>query len=165
LWGSYGFYDAFNLNQNWFATSYLAIDQGPIVAMIENQRTGLLWQLFMKNPELAPALQALGFQSDSSPAAEAFITTHGFDVGLFPNPLSTNPGVLNLEFSLLQKQKLTAQILDGQGRRLQILFKDREMFAGVFQEQFQMHNLPKGVFFIEIKNETGGNWMQKLVAE
>lgn len=165
LWGTYGFYDAFNLNQNWFASSYLAIDQGPIVGMIENHRTGLLWQLFMQNPEIAPALQALGFQADSSPAEEAFLTKNGFDAQVFPNPMPADGGVLNLEFSMLKKQKMTAQILDGQGRVIQILFKDREMMAGVFQEKFQVQNLPSGVFFVEIKNETGGRWVRKIVAD
>jgi hypothetical protein len=61
IWGTYGFNDAFNLNQGWFATSYLAIDQGPIVAMIENYRTGLLWNLFMQNTNVQAGLTKLGF--------------------------------------------------------------------------------------------------------
>lgn len=64
LWGEYGFHDAFNLNEDWFASSYLAIDQGPIVCMIENYRTELLWDLFMSNPEIQPALEAIGFVED-----------------------------------------------------------------------------------------------------
>ena len=59
LWGDYGFYDAFNLSSAWFASSYLAIDQGPIVVMIENQRTGLLWDLFMSAPEVKNAKKLL----------------------------------------------------------------------------------------------------------
>jgi hypothetical protein len=62
-WGQYGFYDAFNLSTPWFATSYLAIDQGPIVVMIENYRTGLLWNLFMSCPEVKQGMRNLGFQS------------------------------------------------------------------------------------------------------
>jgi len=61
LWGQYGFYDAFNLNSGWFASSYIAIDQGPIVCMIENYRTGLLWDLFMSAPEVRAGLDELGF--------------------------------------------------------------------------------------------------------
>jgi hypothetical protein len=61
LWGEYGFYDAFSLKDRWFATSYLAIDQGPIVCMIENYRTGLLWNLFMSNEEITSGLTKLGF--------------------------------------------------------------------------------------------------------
>jgi hypothetical protein len=61
LWGEYGFHDAFNLSENWWATSYLAIDQGPIVVMIENYRTALLWDLFMSAPEVQQGLTKLGF--------------------------------------------------------------------------------------------------------
>jgi hypothetical protein len=61
LWGEYGFHDSFNLTENWWAGSYLAIDQGPIVVMIENYRSGLLWELFMSAPEIGLGLQKLGF--------------------------------------------------------------------------------------------------------
>ena len=63
LWGDYGFHDAFKLQDPWFANSYLAIDEGPIVVMIENYRTGLLWNLFMSCPEVKTGMQNLGFQS------------------------------------------------------------------------------------------------------
>jgi hypothetical protein len=62
LWGPFGFYDAFNPDRDWVAKSYLAIDQGPIIVMIENARTGLCWRLFMANPEIAPALRRMGWQ-------------------------------------------------------------------------------------------------------
>jgi hypothetical protein len=62
LWGPYGFYDAFNPTANWYASSYIAIDQGPIICMIENYRTGLLWDLFMSAPEVQNGLQKLGFE-------------------------------------------------------------------------------------------------------
>jgi hypothetical protein len=63
IWGNYGFRDAFSLNDPWFASSYLAIDQGPIVVMIENYRTGLLWNLFTSCPEIKTGMKALGFQA------------------------------------------------------------------------------------------------------
>lgn len=61
LWGDYGFYDAINLTEGWTATSTLAIDQGPIIIMIENYRTGLLWKLLMSAPEVQAGLTKLGF--------------------------------------------------------------------------------------------------------
>lgn len=61
LWGEHGFYDAFNTTAGWYGTSYLAIDQGPIIVMIENHRTGLLWNLFMSCPEVQTGLTNLGF--------------------------------------------------------------------------------------------------------
>ncbi len=63
IWGPYGFTDAFNLTDIWFATSYLAIDQGPEMVMIENYRSGLLWNLLMSCPEIKTGLHTLGFQS------------------------------------------------------------------------------------------------------
>jgi hypothetical protein len=61
LWGDYGFYDAFSPMDGWWADSYLAIDQGPIVCMIENHRSGLLWDLFMSHPAVNGGLTKLGF--------------------------------------------------------------------------------------------------------
>lgn len=63
LWGAYGFQDAFSLNEVWFSNSYLAIDQGPIIVMIENYRSGLLWNLFMSCPEVKTGMLNLGFKS------------------------------------------------------------------------------------------------------
>jgi hypothetical protein len=61
LWGEYGFYDSFNLTSLWFADSYIAIDQGPIICMIENFRSGFLWDLFMSAEEVRNGLTRLGF--------------------------------------------------------------------------------------------------------
>jgi hypothetical protein len=63
IWGQYGFVDAFNESRNWYAKSYLAIDQGPEVVMIENYRSGLLWKLFMSIPEIQGGLKKLGFET------------------------------------------------------------------------------------------------------
>jgi hypothetical protein len=63
LFKEYGFIDAFNLSDYWFADSFLAIDQGPQIVMIENYRTGLLWNLFMSCPEIKRGMKNLGFQS------------------------------------------------------------------------------------------------------
>ncbi|MEJ7736312.1 MAG: glucoamylase family protein [Chitinophagaceae bacterium] len=63
VYGMYGFYDAFSETDNWFPQRYLAIDQGPIVVMMENHRTGLLWNLFMSCPEVQNGLKKLGFRS------------------------------------------------------------------------------------------------------
>jgi hypothetical protein len=62
IWSEYGFVDAFNETKNWYAKSHLAIDQGPIVVMMENYRSGLLWKLFMEIPEVQNGLKRLGFE-------------------------------------------------------------------------------------------------------
>lgn len=63
IWSEYGFVDAFNETKNWVAESHLAIDQGPIIVMIENYRSGLLWKLFMSCAEIKMGLKKLGFES------------------------------------------------------------------------------------------------------
>ena len=62
LVGKYGPYDAFSIEKNWYLPRYLAIDQGPISVMIENYRTGLIWNLFMSCPEIQSGLKKLGFK-------------------------------------------------------------------------------------------------------
>jgi hypothetical protein len=61
IFKDYGFVDAFSLQDIWFADSYLAIDQGPIIDMIENYRSQLLWKLFMSCPEVKTGMRGLGF--------------------------------------------------------------------------------------------------------
>jgi hypothetical protein len=61
IWKQYGFVDAFRLHDPWFANSFLAIDQGPIIIMIENHRSGLLWNLFTSCPEVKTGMINLGF--------------------------------------------------------------------------------------------------------
>ena len=61
IWKEYGFVDAFSLKQLWYANSFLAIDQGPIIIMIENYRSGLIWNLFTSSPEVKNGMRTLGF--------------------------------------------------------------------------------------------------------
>lgn len=61
LWKEHGFVDAFSLKDLWFANSFLAIDQGPVIVMIENYRSGLLWNLFTSCPEVKAGMRNLGF--------------------------------------------------------------------------------------------------------
>jgi len=67
LWGPYGFTDAFNPSRQWFATEYLGIDQGPIVLMLENARTGRIWHVLRQHPAIQRGLARAGF----APVAEA----------------------------------------------------------------------------------------------
>jgi hypothetical protein len=70
LWRELGFVDAFCETQGWYADTFLAIDQGPVILMIENHRTALLWKLLMSVPEVQAGLRRLGFSSPHFEAAE-----------------------------------------------------------------------------------------------
>ena len=63
IWGRFGFIDGFSEQHDWYADSYLSISQGPIVVMIENYRSGLIWKLFMGIPEIREGMKKLGFKS------------------------------------------------------------------------------------------------------
>lgn len=63
VWGRFGFVDGFSEQHDWYADTYIGINQGPIIAMIENYRSGLLWRLFMGVAEIQAGLRKLGFRS------------------------------------------------------------------------------------------------------
>ncbi len=89
LVGPYGFRDAFHPGLNWYSDTYLAIDQGPIVVMIENYRTGLCWKLFMRNPEIKPMLRAIGWTYEGDVNDDGFVDAD--DQSLFSDCFS-GPG-------------------------------------------------------------------------
>ncbi len=62
IWGPYGYFDAFNLTAGWVDTDYLGIDQGPMMIMIENFRTGLVWNYVMQDPVIQKGLNRLGYR-------------------------------------------------------------------------------------------------------
>jgi hypothetical protein len=62
IWGKYGYVDAFNPTAKWFDVDYLGIDQGPMLIMIENFRSGLVWNYVMKDPIIQKGLTRLGFE-------------------------------------------------------------------------------------------------------
>lgn len=103
LWGPMGFYDAFSDRENWVASSYLAIDQGPIVGMIENYRSQLLWNTFMTCPEIGPALEAIGFVTDTTTAVQALDPS---PYTVYPNPAKEiitfeRPGNVKMRWELI----------------------------------------------------------------
>ncbi|HTZ31556.1 MAG TPA: glucoamylase family protein [Methylomirabilota bacterium] len=67
LWDIYGPRDAYNPGQNWISPIYMGLNQAPIVVMVENYRTGLVWKMFMKNPEISGMLKKLDAETAKSP--------------------------------------------------------------------------------------------------
>jgi hypothetical protein len=127
LWGVYGFRDAFNIREDWFASSYLAIDQGPIIVMIENHRTQLLWNLFMSNPEIQPMLDSIGFTADLTSINENEIIPAEFILeGNYPNPFNPSTTIV---FQLPANQKVQISIYNIMGEKIRELVND-ELPAG-----------------------------------
>ncbi len=128
LWGEYGFKDAFNLDANWFAASYISIDQGPIIDMIENYRSGLLWENFMANPEISAMLDSIGFVPDSTTGINDIEgKLNDFKInGTYPNPF--NPAT-TIVFTLPKQEKVVINIYNVLGQKV-IKLADKEFTSG-----------------------------------
>lgn len=68
IWGRYGFSDGFNVGKDWWAPDVIGIDTGATLLSIENQRTGLINRLFMKNPAARTALKRMGMKKFVRPS-------------------------------------------------------------------------------------------------
>jgi hypothetical protein len=126
LWGDFGFKDAFNLTYSrvnlygeWFSNGYLAIDQGPIICMIENYRTGLLWKYFMQNNDVKNGLNKIPFFTDPNDINEdTFIDSDFKLIGNYPNPFN---GETKIEFYVSKPVDFTIRIFDMLGQNLKTL--------------------------------------------
>ncbi len=149
LWGPMGFYDAFNDAQNWVASSYLAIDQGPIICMIENYRTGLLWEYFMRAPEIQAGIAKIGFVPDSTLVSlREPLLQNISNVRVFPNPTSDK---LNVEMEQLQTAGVRIELLDATGRLRQVLLDERQLPPGVHRLEFDVQHMTNGLYFLRIR--------------
>ena len=144
LWGTYGFKDAFNLAQNWYAGSYLAIDEGPIIIMIENYRTQLLWNNFMANPEIQPMLDAIGFVPDYTAAeSEVTVAENYILMNNYPNPF--NPST-HIKFHISESGLVTLKVYDVLGNEIKTLING-DKSAGDYSVVFDGKDLPSGIYF------------------
>lgn len=159
-WGWMGFYDAFNQSRNWWATSYLAIDQGPIIVMIENHRSELLWNNFMANPEIAPMLEAIGFVPD--PFGSQEIDPHQDQIRIYPNPV--NQDHFSITIKLYIPDLLTISILDITGKKVTSPLTLTYQNSGEASCNIGTGNLKKGMYFLTI-NGTNHRSAHKLIIQ
>ncbi|MDY0102096.1 MAG: glucoamylase family protein [Lentimicrobium sp.] len=145
-WSEMGFYDAFNQRENWWATSTLAIDQGPIVVMIENARTGLLWENFMANPEIAPMLEQIGFGFDPYGITEN--DENPFELKIHPNP-SRNETV-KVTFYLPSTGEVQYRISNLLGMPVVNYGKSFKANAGTNEIIIQATDLPSGLYLLTL---------------
>ncbi len=146
LWGPMGFYDAFNETQNWFATSYLAIDQGPIIDMIENYRTELLWKNFMSNPEIQQGLTKAGFVRDSLSVDTEELPLAFGKVTIYPNPAQER---IFIALEQLQAAEVHIELLDGLGKVRRIISK-QQLLSGTHRMELTTNDLANGIYFLKI---------------
>ncbi len=149
LWGPMGFHDAFNLNENWFADSYLAIDQGPIVVMIENYRSQLCWDLFMSNPEIEPMLASIlfttGIEDEPGNYAGTFQLAQNF-----PNPFN---GQTTIRFTLQSASYISIDVFNALGQHVRTLFHDHFFAQGEHRFSFDAEGLSAGVYYYRLTSD------------
>lgn len=142
LWGDFGFKDAFNLtysdaiknnngaiigytNGEVFINNYLAIDEGPIVCMIENYRSQLLWKLFMADPDVQAALPKIPFFASTDPStdvkSEATVTSNFILKGNYPNPF--NPSTV-INFVVPKTERISIVVYNLLGQKVKSLFNE-----------------------------------------
>jgi len=119
IWGPFGFKDAFNVSKNWYAGSYVSIDEGPIIDMVENYRSQLLWNNFMANPEIQPMLDNIGFVPDFTDVKKTPALPKEFVLeGNYPNPF--NPGT-TIKFLLPESGYVEINIYNILGEKIRSL--------------------------------------------
>lgn len=160
LWGPMGFYDAYNLNEDWFARSYLAIDQGPIIGMIENHRSGLLWNLFMNNPEIQAVLENIGFAPDSVPTGlNDPLLTDRLALVAFPNPAHDQ---LQLELRVFEALPLTIDLLSLAGQPLKTILPPQQLNEGAQTLTVSLTGISPGLYTLRLQSERAVHY-QKIV--
>ncbi len=144
LFGRFGPYDAFNDNVNWVSNSYLGIDQGPIVVMIENYRTGLLWNNVMKDADVQSGLEKLGFQYN--PTAIFDNPQNAENMTLYPNPASAKVHI-SLE-GMNARQPLVIKVYSMDARLLKSMQVTRTKETYIMD----CSELPTGTYLLEVEN-------------
>ena len=156
-WGSMGFYDAFNQKRNWWATSTLAIDQGPILVMIENYRSQAIWNSFMSNPEIAPMLESIGFVYDAN-SIENKPTTAVFSV--FPNPTANQSATLTTTAEAGTKIQVILTDIAGRETGQQEFTAE---ISGLQTIEIDLTGLKPGIYTIFFTTSEGKSGSGKLV--
>lgn len=146
LFGIYGPYDAFNDNHNWVQEAYIGIDQGPIVIMIENQRTGLLWNYVMKDLDLQTGLKKLGFtyQTSNIPNQQS----SAGDIKIYPNPAQTKFTIIIPD--KIQGQLIVLKLFTMEGK----MIRTQTFHPFVSTYSFNCQHLPDGLYLVETITES-----------
>lgn len=149
LWGEYGFKDAFNLTRFWWAQDYLGIDQGPIIMMIENYRTGSIWERFGGNPDVCRGLELAGFTP-----ATAVAVVEGAAAGLELGQNSPNPcqGTTTVAYSLARPGRVALNVYDARGRLVRS-YVDESQDKGGHQVVLDFEGLPSGAYFYSLESD------------
>jgi hypothetical protein len=147
-WGWMGFYDAFNQTRSWYADSYLAIDQGPILLMIENHRSQLLWDLFMANQEIQTMMDAIGFRPDNtSVKAPGERPGENQSFSVFPNPAGDE---FQLGFQTRETSSARVELYSVNGQKVRTLLSQEALPPGDHSYTVNGEGLVPGLYLAKM---------------
>ncbi|MFA6469428.1 MAG: glucoamylase family protein [Bacteroidota bacterium] len=147
IWTGYGFTDAFNLTVNWWGPDVLGIDQGPIVIMLENYRTGNVWKTSMKSKIISDGLKKAGFTTVTSVSSVDIGVPVEFSLAQnYPNPF--NPAT-TISYQLSSESNVILKVYDVLGKEIAILVNERQI-AGKYSVQFNASQLSSGLYFYKL---------------
>jgi hypothetical protein len=150
LWGPYGFRDAYNVAQDWFATDHLGIDQGPFVIMIENHRTGSVWRDFMTHEAAQTGLERAGFQTvDVSVESPGELETA---IRIYPNPAA---GDAILAVTLRDGGPIRVHLFDVTGRMIAAPVQDVHLAPGRHEFRIGTAALASGWYVVRVESPEG----------
>jgi hypothetical protein len=160
LWMKYGFRDAFNIGKNWWDSDVIGIDQGPIIIMIENYRTGKVWKRFMQNPDVQRGLKVVGFKS--IPTGVDDVQTLPREINLeqnFPNPF--NPATkIGFGVSGLGSRGVRLSVYDLLGREVAVLV-NQAMPPGAYEVTWNAAGFSSGAYVCRL--EAGAQSMSRML--
>ena len=147
IWTQYGFRDAFNLQKNWWGTDIIGIDQGPIIIMLENYRTALVWKTFMKNKDIQRGLIRAGFDNvNAVESPEELPKSFSLEQN-YPNPFNNSTVI---KFNLQKSGKVLLKVSDMLGNVVTTLI-NKNMTAGQYSQNFSVANLSTGIYFYSLE--------------
>lgn len=148
LWTPYGFRDAFNLDQNWWDSDVIGIDEGPMIIMIENYRTQKVWNRFMQNADVQRGLQKAGFTPVTAvPRATAMPGKFALHQN-YPNPF--NPST-EISYDLPMRSHVVVKIFNILGQQIALLANEIQV-PGIHRYVFsgRDYDLPSGVYIYSV---------------
>lgn len=156
LFGEYGFYDAFNETKNWYSNQFLAIDQGPIVVMMENYRSGLIWKLGEKIPELQTGLAKMDISVPEYPTGFATYLPDPDKpvVALFKHP---DYDQYQLEITVTGTAPVSLDLQTPAGKPVLELFKNKAVTENVSRVPF---TVPAGSYRVLLRQGSAKHTLQ-----
>lgn len=162
FWGRYGFFDAFNLDRFWVSTDFLGIDQGPIIIMIENYRTGSVWERMKRNPDLANGLAAAGFNAVSPVPDQEGGGVRIVELGQnAPNPFR---GMTTIAYRVARSGPVTLRIYDLRGHCVHTIV-DHADNSELQQMTLNVGDLPSGIYAYSLESYGHKEWRRCIVVK